>query len=81
LLRPFTLLVTILSLIRALQVFGEIYMLTQGGPYGSTTVLTYLLYEEGFTYFRFGTAAAIGVFMTLLIAVVSLIQFKLFQEK
>ena len=73
LLRPFTLLVTILSLIRALQVFGEIYMLTQGGPYGSTTVLTYLLYE--------GTAAAIGVFMTLLIAVVSLIQFKLFQEK
>ena len=53
LLRPFTLLVTILSLIRALQVFGEIYMLTQGGPYGSTTVLTYLLYEEGFTYFRF----------------------------
>jgi ABC-type sugar transport system permease subunit len=77
LLRPFTLLVTILSLIRALQVFGEIYMLTQGGPYGSTTVLTYLLYEEGFTYFRFGTAAAIGVFMTLLIAVVSLIQFRL----
>ena len=31
LLRPFTLLVTILSLIRALQVFGEIYMLTQEG--------------------------------------------------
>lgn len=81
LLRPFTLLVTILSLIRALQVFGEIYMLTQGGPYGSTTVLTYLLYEEGFTYFRFGTAAAIGVFMTFLIAIMSLIQFKLFREE
>jgi ABC-type sugar transport system permease subunit len=81
LLRPVTLLVTILALVSALQVFGEVYMLTGGGPYGSTRVLTYLLYQEGFTNFRFGTAAAIGVVMTLLIALLSFVQFRVFGER
>lgn len=80
LLKPVTLLVTVLSIINALQVFGEIYMLTGGGPHGSTTVLAYLLYERGFTYFKFGEAAAIGVIMTALIALLSFVQFKLFRE-
>ena len=40
LLRSVTLLVAVLSLIGALQVFGEVYLLTQGGPFGSTEVLT-----------------------------------------
>lgn len=80
LLKPVTLLVTILSLIGALQVFGEIYMLTGGGPYGSTTVLAYLLYQQGFTYFKFGEASAIGVIMTFLIGIISFIQFRLFRE-
>lgn len=81
LLRPVTLLVTILAMVSALQVFGEVYMLTGGGPYGSTRVLAYLLYQEGFTNFRFGTAAAIGVIMTLLIAVLSAVQFRMFGER
>jgi ABC-type sugar transport system permease subunit len=80
LLKPVTLLVTILSLVQALMVFGEVFVLTQGGPFGSTKVLTYLLYEQGFTYFRFGVAAAIGVVMTVMIAFISFAQFKLFRE-
>lgn len=81
LLRPITLLITVLSLVLALQVFGEVYLLTNGGPFGSTTVLTFLLYESGFTNFEFGKAAAIGVIMTFLIAVLSLIQFKVLGER
>lgn len=81
LLRPVTVLVTILALVSALQVFGEVYMLTGGGPYGSTRVLAYLLYQEGFTNFRFGTAAAIGVIITLLIALLSAIQFQIFGDR
>lgn len=81
LLRPITLLITVLSLVLALQVFGEVYLLTDGGPFGSTTVLTFLLYEAGFTNFEFGKAAAIGVIMTLLIAVLSLIQFRVLGER
>ena len=81
LLRPITLLIVVLSIVLALQVFGEVYLLTDGGPFGSTTVLTFLLYEAGFTNFEFGKAAAIGVIMTLLIAILSLIQFKVFGER
>lgn len=80
LLRPVTLLVVILALIQAFQVFGEVYLLTGGGPFGSTKVLTYLLYQEGFTNFRFGSAAAIGVVMTLMIAAISYVQFRIFGE-
>src|SRR5690606_31995835 len=79
LLKPVTLLVAVLSMIGALQVFGEIFLLTGGGPFGSTTVLAYYLYEQGFNNFRFGVAAAVGVVMTALIAVLTLIQFRFFR--
>ena len=81
LLRPITLLVTVLSLITAFQVFGEVLMMTGGGPFGSTTVLTLLLYEEGFQKFALGRAAAIGVVITALIAALSFVQFRLFRER
>ena len=81
LLRPITLLITVLSITLALQVFGEVYLLTDGGPFGSTRVLTFLLYEAGFTNFEFGRAAALGVIMTVLIALLALVQFKFLGER
>ncbi len=80
LLRPVTLLVAVLSMISSLQVFGEIFLLTGGGPFGSTTVLAYYLYEQGFNNFEFGVAAAVGVVMTGLIAILTLIQFRFFRN-
>jgi ABC-type sugar transport system permease subunit len=81
LLKPVILLVTVLSTISALQVFGEIFVLTNGGPFGSTTVLAYYLYDQGFGRFRFGVAAAVGVVMTAFIAVLTLIQFRFFRTQ
>ena len=81
LLRPVILLVTVLSVIGSLQVFGEIFMLTGGGPFGSTTVLAYYLYEKGFNNFDFGVAAAVGVVMTGIIAILTLIQFRFLGER
>lgn len=81
LLRPVTLLVAVLSMISSLQVFGEIFLLTGGGPFGSTTVLAYYLYEQGFNNFEFGVAAAVGVIMTGLIAVLTVIQFRFFRSR
>lgn len=80
LLKPVILLVSVLSTVQALQVFGEIYILTDGGPYGSTSVLAYRLYVRGFRDFQFGEAAAIGVVLTALIALISLIQFRLLRS-
>lgn len=81
LLKPIMLIVMILSLISAFQVFGEVLIMTQGGPFGSTEVLTILLYEEGFRNFAIGRAAAIGVIITIIIAALSLVQFRFFRQR
>lgn len=81
LLTPIVLIVVILSLIAAFQVFGEVLIITRGGPFGSTTVLTMLLYENGFRDFALGRAAAIGVVITLIIAALSFVQFRAFRQR
>ncbi|GLQ56883.1 carbohydrate ABC transporter permease [Devosia nitrariae] len=81
LLRPILLIVMVLSIVHAFQIFGEVFIITQGGPYGSTTVMTMLLYEEGFERFALGRAAAIGVVITIIIASLSFIQFRFFRRQ
>lgn len=81
LLKPILLIIMILSLVQAFQVFGEVLIMTGGGPFGSTEVLTMLLYEEGFRSFAIGRAAAIGVVITVIIAALSLIQFRVFRQR
>jgi len=80
-LRPIMLIVMILSLVQAFQVFGEVLIMTNGGPFGSTEVLTMMLYTEGFRDFHIGKAAAIGVVITIIIAALSLIQFRFFRQE
>lgn len=43
------------------QVFIPIHVLTQGGPYNSSTHLMYLIYEYGFKFFQIGPASAASV--------------------
>jgi multiple sugar transport system permease protein len=55
----------------SLRAFGEILVLTKGGPFRSTEVMSIYLYKEGFVYFSWGTSAAVGViilFVTVIIA-------------
>lgn len=80
-LRPALLLTVILSTIGTLQLFDEPYVLTNGGPDNATLTIGMYLYQNGFRYFDFGYASAIGYALTLIIAVISLIQFRLFKEK
>jgi lactose/L-arabinose transport system permease protein len=80
-LRPALLLTVILSTIGTLQLFDEPYVLTNGGPDNATLTVGMYLYQNGFKYFDFGYASAIGYALTIIIAVVSLIQFRLFREK
>ncbi len=80
-LRPILLIVVVLSIVQGFQIFGEVLIMTQGGPFGSTTVLTMLLYEEGFQRFALGRAAAIGVVITVIIATLSFVQFRFFRRE
>ena len=77
LLKPTTLYVTITATIGAFQVFELPLLLTAGGPNFSTTSVMLLLYKTAFEYDKFGLAAAMGVVIFAIIAVISVVQFKL----
>jgi multiple sugar transport system permease protein len=76
LLRPITLYVTVLCAANSFQMFDESYMMTQGGPVGSTVTLVYKTYTTAFDSLRFGDAAAISVVTMSFILLITLIQFK-----
>lgn len=71
---PTTLFVTVTSSITAFKVFDTVAVMTRGGPMGSSTVLLYSIYLEGFQYFRLSYAAALTVIFLAFILVFSIIQ-------
>ncbi len=70
--------VVVLSVILSFQVFALVYVMTSGGPAGSTSVLVFYLYQQAFTYFRGGYASAIGFVLFVIIFVLTLAQFRAF---
>jgi multiple sugar transport system permease protein len=76
LLSPASLFLAVWLTINALQLFDEVYLSTQGGPLGATTVLVYYLYEQAFVNFNFGYASAIAYLLFVVILIVTAIQFR-----
>jgi len=60
-LRPFLELTALLLSMNIIQTFGEIALLTAGGPAYGTTNITYYIYLRAFNSFDFGTASAYGL--------------------
>lgn len=60
-LRPFLELTALLLSMNIIQTFGEIALLTAGGPAFATTNITYYIYLRGFQSFDFGLASAYGL--------------------
>nr|WP_072986035.1 sugar ABC transporter permease [Clostridium cavendishii] len=75
-LSPTTFFVTIMCIINSFKVFDQIYVMTQGGPGTSTTVLVYNIYCEAFQKYNFGYASAQAFVFFALILMVTLIQFR-----
>lgn len=77
LLTPTLFFLLIINVINSLQTFGEINILTDGGPGQATTNLVYAIFVDGFigTPLR-GFASAQAYLLALIILVVSLIQFR-----
>lgn len=80
-LRPVIVFTTITSSIGALQLFDENFILTGGGPSNATLTPVLYLYKVGFRQFDFGYASAIAWLLVVLIAIISIIQFRLLREK
>jgi multiple sugar transport system permease protein len=72
-----TVLVVVTQLIASFQVFGQVYIMTKGGPGTATEVLIQHIYEAGFTNYALGYAATVSVFLFIVMAAVSAVQFRL----
>lgn len=74
---PTTLYIVVITTINSFQCFSLIQLLTSGGPNYSTTTLMYYLYEKAFRLSEYGYANTIGVFLAVMIGIISFAQFKL----
>jgi multiple sugar transport system permease protein len=74
---PTIFLITVMSIINSLKVFGLIQVMTEGGPGVSSYVFVYYIYQKAFKLMEFGSASAISVVLFALIMVMTIIQWKL----
>ncbi|HTO12572.1 MAG TPA: sugar ABC transporter permease [Candidatus Binatia bacterium] len=78
LLRPVLLFVFVTHIIGSFQIFGQVFILTQGGPGDATRTVVQHLYETAFqNFFHFGAATAMAWVLFAVIVGFSLLQFRL----
>ena len=71
--RPEIFVVTLTCTIAALKVFGPVYIITRGGPAGSTLVPAFYAYQEFFTKRNVGYGATIATVLTIVVVIVSIV--------
>lgn len=67
----------VVNIIQAFQSFGQVKILTQGGPGESTNLIVYSIYRDAFFNFKFGNAAAQSIILFLIIMCLTLVMFKI----
>jgi multiple sugar transport system permease protein len=78
LLRPVVFFVFLITAFRAFQVFGQVYVMTRGGPFNATYTTMYFIYEAGFRYYKFGYGAAASVVLFVIVLAFTLVQTRFF---
>ncbi|WAP59765.1 carbohydrate ABC transporter permease [Streptomyces sp. S465] len=79
-LRRTTGLIAVLQVMASLKVFDQIYLLTKGGPNGSTRPILEYIYDTGFTNYRLGYASAVSYVFFAVIIILSIAQLKIFSR-
>lgn len=74
---PTLLVASVMAIINALQIFDQPWVLSRGGPGDETRTAVMVIYESAIRELDFGGASAIGIVLTLLIMLVTAIQFRL----
>ncbi len=77
LMRPYLLLVAVISAISATKVFEEVYIMTQGGPRNSSKTVVYYVYERAFQDLDISYACTIGLVLFLFILGLSILNLRL----
>ena len=81
LLKPSILTSTLMALIWTFNSFSNIYVMTGGGPAGTTDILTTFVYKQAFTSFNFGYASALSMVLFLIVGIMSSIYIKAFGKE
>jgi len=76
LLKPYVFFCSLISLMAAIRVFDEVFVLTSGGPGTATLTSSLYIYEQGFKKFDFGYSSALGLIVSVLIALLSIVIFR-----
>ena len=67
----------VVNIIQAFQSFGQIKILTEGGPNETTNVIVYSIYRDAFFNYRFGSAAAQSVILFFIVMLITLVMFRI----
>jgi ABC-type sugar transport system permease subunit len=62
------------------EIVGVVDVLTEGGPYNSSSNLVYFLYDRAFRQFNFGEAAAVATLIIAIVAFATWLQFRAFER-
>ena len=83
LLTPSLFFLLVISTINSLQSFGQIHILTRGGPAGATTTLVYSLYLNAFAFgsSNFGLSSAMAVVLFLVVVAITAAQFGILERR
>ncbi|MGN0159556.1 MAG: carbohydrate ABC transporter permease [Brotaphodocola sp.] len=75
-LSPIMFYTVVVNIIQAFQSFGQVKVLTMGGPGESTNLIVYSIYRDAFFNYRFGSAAAQSVILFAIIMILTLLMFR-----
>ncbi|WP_429343019.1 carbohydrate ABC transporter permease [Paraburkholderia sp. GAS42] len=75
-LRPTTFMAIVVTVIGALRSFDLIAVMSGGGPFESSTVLAYYMYDQAIKYYRLGYSAAIAVVLFAIVLVYIVFQLR-----
>jgi multiple sugar transport system permease protein len=79
-LRPTLVFATVTTAIFTLRSFEQVYVITGGGPLNSTNLLVYYIYEQAFSQFDFGYAAAAATFLMAIALILVYVQLRVWGE-
>ncbi len=77
LLTPILFFVMIISIVSSFQLFPQVMIMTDAGPYGSTQVMVERIYRYSFNYYKMGYASSFSWILFVIIFVFTLVQLRL----
>ncbi|MDF1487647.1 carbohydrate ABC transporter permease [Tessaracoccus caeni] len=80
-LRPVLIFILVTTILASANMFGQSYMITQGGPTESTRTAIMVITETGFGQNRAGQAAAMSYLLAIALGVISILNFVLLRDK